>query len=416
MADGHEALSRSAANEIATVNDGNDAAFRTDDQAWRNPADVVAQWQDAGVLDRSSLEAEVSGPWWQCLAEAGVTLLVSREYEHLLLALSMVSGSPEVSYLRLPHPSGIAFDAARGEVHVASTRNPNVLYTLRSADRLLPRRDLESDDLAGRVLMPASSRFLPGSTYLHDLAMIGPQLHGSAVGENAVVAFPADGDSRRVWWPSCIENATGADFGLNHLQLNGIAAGQSLAQSYFTASKDDLAGARPGQIEFAVEGRGVVFSGATRLPITRGLTRPHSPRFVGGALWVANSGFGSVVNCGQDGSVEVVARLQGWTRGLCAVGNIAIVGTSRIIPRFRAYAPGLDPDKCVCGLHAIDIKSGRVLASLIWPYGNQIFAIEAIPSSMIDRLPFDGFHRKPEAERTLFYAWQAAPGSDVERD
>ncbi|WP_245455802.1 hypothetical protein [Mesorhizobium sp. M4B.F.Ca.ET.058.02.1.1] len=96
------------------MSDGNDA-FQADHQAWRDPASVVAQWQDAGAIDSSLLEVEVTGPWWQSLAEAGVTLLVSREYEHLLLALSMASGSPQVSYLRLPHPSGIAFDAARGK-------------------------------------------------------------------------------------------------------------------------------------------------------------------------------------------------------------------------------------------------------------------------------------------------------------
>lgn len=410
MADSHEALSRCLANEIAELSDQEDhARFQADHEAWRDPASVVAQWQDAEAVRSSLLESEVSGPWWDVLAEAGLTLLVSREYEHLLMALSMASGSPQVSYLRLPHPSGIAFDAARAEVHVASTRNPNMLYTLRPAERLLPRRDLESKGIAGRVLMPASNRFLPGSTYLHDLAMIGPQLHGSAVGDNAIVSFPAGGDHQRVWWPSCIEGIAGADFGLNHLQLNGIAAGESLAESYFTASKDDLVGARPGQIEFTPEGRGVVFSGATRLPIARGLTRPHSPRFVGGDLWVANSGYGTVVNCGRDGRVEVVVRLPGWTRGVCALGDLAIVGTSRIIPRFRAYAPGLEADKCVCGLHAVDIKSGRIVASLIWPAGNQIFAIEAVPSSMVDRLPFDAFDRMPDAEHALFYAWQAVP-------
>lgn len=390
--------------------DETDARFQADHQAWRDPADVVAQWRDAGAVDSSLLDAEVTGPWWQILAEAGVTLLVSREYEHLLTGLSMASGSPRVSYLRLPHPSGIAFDAASGQVHVASTRNPNVLYTLRPADRLLPRRDLESNGFAGRVLMPASARFLPGSTYLHDLAMIGAKLHASAVGENAIVALPVGCDSQRVWWPSCIEGTAGADFGLNHLQLNGIAAGRSLAESYFTASKDDLLGARPGQIDFAPEGRGVVFSGATRSPMTRGLTRPHSPRFVGGALWVANSGFGGIVNCGAGGSKELVVRLPGWTRGLCSIGDIAIAGTSRIIPRFRAYAPGLDPDQCVCGLHAVDVKTGSILASLVWPAGNQIFAIEAVPSSIADRLPFE-IERQPDAERALFYAWQTASGN-----
>jgi uncharacterized protein (TIGR03032 family) len=398
------------------VSGEHDARFRADHEAWRDPADVVAQWHDAGVCNRNLLDAQVVGPWWDILAEAGVTLLISREYEHLVLALSMASGSPQTSYLRLPHPSGIAFDAARRQVHIASTRNPNALYTLRPVDRLMQRDDLDSQGVAGRPLMPTDARFLPGSTYLHDLTMIGPHLHATAVGENAVVAFPAAGDCQRVWWPSCIEGPAGPDFGINHLQLNGIAAGASLAGSFFTASKDNLDGLRPGQVEFETKGRGVVFSGATRQAVTRGLTRPHTPRFVGEALWVANSGFGSIVKCELDGGFETITRLPGWTRGLCALDTFAIVGTSRIIPRFRAYAPGLEPADCICGLHAIEIKSGRVAASLTWPAGNQIFAIEAIPSHVADRLPFDGLDRDgPSASvRMLFYAWRTDPDDNVE--
>jgi uncharacterized protein (TIGR03032 family) len=385
-----------------------EARFAAQHAEWRDPAAVVAQWADAGALDPALLEARVSGPWWELLEAAGTTLLVTREYEHLVLALGAAGGVPRVSLLRLPHPSGIAVDAARGEVHIASTRNPNAIYTLRPAAGLLPRADLEQPHAPGRPLLPVAARFLPGSTYLHDLAMVGGALHATAVGCNAIIEQPRDGEARAVWWPASIETPAGPDFGLNHLQLNGIAAGPTLAESFFTASTAAPGGPRPGDPAFAVDGRGVVFSGARRVPVLDGLTRPHSPRFVGGRLWLDNSGYGTV--CAADGArAEPVARLPGWTRGLCEMGGYAIVGTSRVIPRFAAYAPGLDPAECVCGLHAVEIATGRVVASLAWPAGNQIFAIAALPSALADGLPFRaprGAKPPSAAERTLFYAWR----------
>ncbi len=87
----------------------------------------------------------------------------------------------------------------------------------------------------------------------------------------------------------------------------------------------------------------MIFSGATREPIARGLTRPHSARLYEHRIWVDNSGYGHVgyVDAGEFHSV---AALPGWTRGLCFRNGIAFVGTSRILPRFSKYAPGLEVD------------------------------------------------------------------------
>src|SRR5262249_22603656 len=156
------------------------------------------------------------------------------------------------------------------------------------------------------------------------------------------------------------------------------AAGPDLAGSYFSASTDVLSTRRPGHRHFPVDGRGVVFSGATREPVARGLTRPHSARLHGGRLWVDDSGYGPLRG-GEDGRFETVAQLPGWTRGLGFHDGVAFVGTSRVLPRFRQYAPGLDIDTSVCGLHAVDAGSGAVLGSITWPYGNQIFAVECLP-------------------------------------
>jgi uncharacterized protein (TIGR03032 family) len=352
---------------------------------------VVSFWRDAGAVDPALLRATVRGRWWETLAASGATLLVTREYEHLVLALRAAPRGPRVSHLVLPHPSGVAVDVEHGVVHVAATRNPNQIFDLRPA----------TTDDAGRPLVPVRSRFLPGALYLHDLAIVGGQLHANAVGQNAVIRPGADGGFERAWWPRCIETAAGPAFGPNYLQLNSIAAGATLAQSYFSASTDVMSARRPGHRNFAVDRRGVLFSGATRDVCARGLTRPHSARLWNGRVWVDNSGYGEL-GVIEDGGFTPVVRLPGWTRGLGFRGGVAFVGTSRVLPRFRHYAPGLDLDRSVCGVHAVDPTSGRVLGSVTWEVGNQIFAVECVPDAMTTGLPFVATRRPGRRETRLF--------------
>lgn len=372
---------------------------------WRDPAQVASYWKDASEVDPQLLRYSVRGAWWDVLANAETTLLVTREYEHLLMAISLFDGVPRISYIRMPHPSGLAVDHARSIVHVASTRNPNQIYDLMPVGSLLHRIDVKTELLRDHPLIPVRSRFLPGCLYMHDLAFIEGVLHANAVGHNAVVRLKDDGTYQCVWWPRCVDTDTGPIFGQNHIQLNSIAAGRDLASSYFSASTDKLSARRPGHKNFPVDKRGVVFSGATREPIIRGLTRPHSARLWDGRVWVDNSGYGEF-GVGDDGKFIVVTRLSGWTRGLCFCGRIAFVGTSRVIPRFRQYAPGLDVDASVCGVHAVDLRTGKVLGSLIWPYGNQIFAIECVPSSFTSGFPFLARTSRVTARtKALFYAF-----------
>lgn len=375
---------------------------------WRDTAQVASQWADADQVDPRLLAYTTRGAWWDVLASTGMTLLVTREYEHLLMALSLVDSQPLLTYMKLPHPSGLAYDAARGVVHVASTRNPNQIFDLAPVAGQIPRLDVEPlpglAALPPRPLIPIRSQFVPGCYYIHDLAIIDGALHANSVGQNAVIRLD-DSGAERVWWPRCIETAQGPIFGQNHIQLNSIAAGSDLSDSYFSASADEITELRPGHPDYPVDGRGVIFSGETREPIVRGLTRPHSARRHRDRLWVDNSGYGEL-GFANDGRLDVVARLQGWTRGLAFHDTIAFVGTSRVIPRFRQYAPGLDVERSLCGLHAVDVQSGEVLGSLIWPFGNQIFAIELVPRAYSSGFPFMvGTERIPEREKHLFYAF-----------
>ena len=371
---------------------------------WRDTAQVCSQWREAADTDPRLLESRASKGWWSTLEKLGITLFVTREYEHLVLALSVCKGRPHITFFPMPHPSGLAVDRQARKVYVASTRNPNQIYSFKPLSVLLERTDLKLPRDPGSALMPATAAYYPGSLYIHDLAMVGRKLHANAVAHNAVIRLSDGNGFERVWWPRCIEVKRKPVFTRNHIQLNSIAAGKTLTQSFFSASSDRIGRLRPGHLNYPVDGRGVIFSGATREPVCTGLTRPHSARLRNQEIWIDNSGYGEVGYV-QDGRLQVVRKLPGWTRGLCILDDIAFVGTSRIIPKYARYAPGLDASSSVCAVHAISCKTGELLGSLEWPYGNQIFSIDWIRSSVTTGFPFPVPLRNMERERGLFYSY-----------
>ena len=113
--------------------------------------------------------------------------------------LGMICGRPTTTYLPLPHPSGLAWDAERDTLHVASTRNPNAVYALRPARGLGAAANGGAREVPERPLLPAGCRFLPGCLYLHDLALLGGELYANAVGLNAVVRLGPENRVEPAW-------------------------------------------------------------------------------------------------------------------------------------------------------------------------------------------------------------------------
>lgn len=376
---------------------------------FRDPNQVIGNWHSSENTSSSLLDYVTDGEFFHILASLGIVLIITREYEHLVIAISTSGGAPLISYLRIPHPSGLAYDKDSNQLSIASTRNPNQLYSYRPVSSLMNRADVDREDFYGvSPLVPFQSRFVPGCYYLHELAYIDGKLYGNSVGQNAVVNFGNSDCTEIGWWPKCVERNGKLDTSINHIQLNSIAAGDSLEESYFTASTDRIEFPRPGNPGFQVDGKGVVFDGKTREKCAGGLTRPHSAIIIKDEVWVDNSGYGELGYC-DGGHFRPVVRLPGWTRGLSYQDKYMFVGTSRVIPRFSSYAPGLKIDECKCGIHIIDYMTGEKVGSLVWPNGNQVFSIECIPRSMTTGFPF--MYRWPSNFRkvdvsTLFYSYR----------
>ena len=376
---------------------------------WRDPLEIISNTQSASIVNSQLLQNIVSGRWWETIERLGITVFVTREYEHLVIAFCVLDGNPIISYFPLPHPSGMAFDQNTKTLYVASTRNPNQLFKFKPLSGTMLRSDLKSSRLESylytKPMMPVSTQFLPGSTYLHDLAMVGDDLYANAVGQNAIIRMRTEGKYERVWWPKCIEKNDITHFDKNYLQLNSIAAGSSIEESYFSASTDIISSRRPGHRNFKVDKQGVIFSGKTRQPIVHGLTRPHSARLHRGTLWIDNSGYGELGYV--DGSqYKKFVSLPGWTRGLMLEKSVAFVGSSRVIPRFRKYAPGLHVDQSVCGIFLVDISNQQTIGSTIWPFGNQVFSIVAIDAKVTAGFPSKvGTKRATLNEKALYYSF-----------
>lgn len=113
-------------------------------------------------------------------------------------------------------------------------------------------------------------------------------------------------------------------------------------------------------------GGGCVVDVRSNEVVAHGLSMPHSPRWHNGRLWLLNSGDGDFGYL--DGETFVpVALCAGFARGLCFVGDYAVIGLSKL--RDNTFASGMAikdrlerqhiPQRC--GLIVVDLNSGNVV-------------------------------------------------------
>jgi uncharacterized protein (TIGR03032 family) len=162
--------------------------------------------------------------------------------------------------------------------------------------------------------------------------------------------------------------------------LNGLAMVDGRPR-YVTAlgETDEPMGWRDGKAR-----GGIVMDVDSGQVIARGLSMPHSPRWHAGRLWVCESGAGTfgAINL-QTGRYEPIVEVPGFTRGLDFAGPYAFVGLSQV--RESAIFSGipiterLAEDERTCGVCAIDLRTGRIVALLRFETAVQeVFAVTAL--------------------------------------
>lgn len=208
-----------------------------------------------------------------------------------------------------------------------------------------------------RLYVPIASH-TTGDLDIHDIAVTGD---GAVVFVNTLFSCLATTSPRAsfapLWRPPFVSRLAAED----RCHLNGLALVDG-APAYVTlVGRSDVA---DGWREHRRRG-GCVLDVRTGATVAEGLSMPHSPRVHDGRVWLleAGSGFFGFVEPAR-GTFERVAFCPGYARGLCIVGDFAVIGLSKLRTN-RTFADlelgeqlasrGAEPR---CGLLIIDLRSG----------------------------------------------------------
>ncbi len=147
--------------------------WRKQGNALRDPVELFTGPIDQTGLHANSLTFKTKGDFIDILAEKEITLLISREYENLLIGLTIRDNKLLQTFFHLPHPSGIAVDRENAAVYVAATRNPNQIIELKPVKEVFNRLEDKTElDLKQGFLMPSRAKYFSGAHYFHELAFI----------------------------------------------------------------------------------------------------------------------------------------------------------------------------------------------------------------------------------------------------
>jgi len=255
----------------------------------------------------------------------------------------------------------------------------STLYQLwRFENALLPGETRESYD---RVYLPRMC-YVTGDLDIHDIAMDG---QGRLVFVNTLfgcLATVSETHSfKPLWSPPFISRMAAED----RCHLNGLAM-EDGAPAYVTAvAESDVV---DGWRDHRQDG-GVVVSVKESRVALRGLSMPHSPRMYRGKLWLHNSGTGYFGYADlAKGKFEPLAFCPGYLRGLCFLGDFAVVGLSK--PRRERTFSGLALDdnlarvktEARCGLYIVDLRTGDIAHWMrIEGVVQELYDVVAIPGA-----------------------------------
>jgi len=221
------------------------------------------------------------------------------------------------------------------------------------------------------------SAHVTGDVQIHEMAYVGDQLWFVNTRFSCLATHDPDHSFAPVWRPRFISQLTPDD----RCHLNGLGLKGGQAKWATALGETDSGG---GWRENKKSG-GILIDIESNEIVARGLSMPHSPRWHADRLWLLESGTGSLgyveLNAGR---YEPIVHLDGFTRGLEMVGNLAFIGLSQV--RETAVFSGiqiterLQETERTCGVWVVDIQRGQVVAFLKFEEAVQeIFAVCLLP-------------------------------------
>ncbi len=285
------------------------------------------------------------------LDQLGSSLLVSTYQTGKVVCVRREGTALNTHFRQFDSPMGLAWKGGR--------------LAVGSKTQVLEYRDVPS--VAAKLEPPGShdACFVPrrshftGDIRIHDVAFAGDELWFVATRFSCLATLDADHSFVPRWSPPFITALAAED----RCHLNGLCVVDDQVR-YVTALgiSDEAGGWRQNKAR-----GGVILDVPSGETVADGLSMPHSPRWYRDRLWVLESGEGAIGVVDTDtGTVETVAQLPGFTRGLSFAGPLAFVGLSEV--RESTTFGGLPLtgrlEERQCGVWVVNIETGQTVAML----------------------------------------------------
>lgn len=298
------------------------------------------------------LGSRASGSFAELLRETGGSLVVSTYQAGKLIVLRRGDHGLNTHFRDVDRPMGVAHDGDRLAVATAWG-----LQEYRDVPAVAARLD--------RHVAVHDACFLPrrshvtGDVRMHDVAYADGEPWFVATAFSCIGTLDEDHSFVPRWAPPFITALAAED----RCHLNGLAVRDDRVRYVTAFSTTDVPGGWRAQ-----RGReGVLLDVDTGEVAVGGLSMPHSPRWHDGRAWVLESGRGTLAVADLEaGTVETVAELPGFTRGLSFAGGHAFVGLSQV--REATVFGGIPLTARLedrrCGVWAVELATGRIVGHL----------------------------------------------------
>ena len=356
---------RSLRDQLAVSADGGDGEVpeelreilpRTDQLAERSrellarpiKAPRTAKW--SAPAD-SPLRSVYTQSFPEFLNQLGSSMIVSTYQTGKLITARYDGGQLNTHFRNFPRPMGLA--VAPGGIAIG-TRAEVLDY--RNFPAVAPK--VEPRGKHDACFLPRNKHFT-GDIRIHEIEFAQGELWMVATNFSCLVTVDAERSFIPRWKPPFISALTSED----RCHLNGLCVIDN-APRYVTAlgETDEPGGWRENKA-----GGGILMDVESGEIVLTGLSMPHSPRWSEDRLCVLESGKVTLSVADLDaGTVETVAELPGFTRGLLFAGGLAFIGLSQV--RETATFGGLPLmerlDERLCGVWAVNPHSGQIVGFL----------------------------------------------------
>jgi uncharacterized protein (TIGR03032 family) len=314
----------------------------------------------------------------QFLEQLGSSLLVSTYQTGKLICARADRGTLNTHFRTFERPMGLAVAPGRFAV---GTRAEVLDY--RNFPGVAPK--IEPAGKHDACFLPRNKHFT-GDIRIHEIAFAQGELWVVATNFSCLATLDAEHSFLPRWTPPFITKLTNED----RCHLNGLCVIDDRVRYVTALGETD----EPGGWRETKASGGILIDVATGETAIAGLSMPHSPRWWDGRLWLLESGKGTLSLADpESGSVETVAELPGFTRGLLFAGGLAFAGLSQV--RETATFGGLPLmerlDERLCGVWAVNPETGQTVGVLRFEeLVQEVFDVAVLPGHRYPEIAEEG--------------------------